>query len=87
MSLAASALFVGAASAAPCAPVRIERADATPGKPEQQLTVRINPQIGLGLRGSFRIAGPIRGAIALDGELLPSTVGAGLSLGVEAVIR
>ena len=53
----------------------------------EELTVRINPQIGLGLRGSFPIAGPIRGAVALDGELLPGTVGAGLSLGVEAVIR
>lgn len=52
-----------------------------------ELTVRINPQLGLGLHGSFPIAGPIRGAIALDGEFLPKTVGGGLSLGIEAVIR
>jgi hypothetical protein len=55
--------------------------------PHDELTVRIHPQVGLGLRGTFPIAGPIRGAIALDGEFLPGTVGAGLSLGVQAVIR
>ena len=58
------------------------------GQPgHDELTVRINPQLGLGLRGTFPIAGPIRGSIALDGEFLPDTVGAGLSLGVQAVIR
>ena len=55
--------------------------------PHDELTVRIHPQLGLGLRGSFPLAGPLRGVIALDGELLPDTVGAGLSLGVQAVIR
>ncbi len=58
-----------------------------PDGPHEELTVRINPQIGLGLRGSFPIAGPIRGAVAIDGELLPRTIGAGLSLGIEAVIQ
>ena len=52
-----------------------------------ELSVHINPQLGLGLRGSFPLAGPLRGSVALDGELLPNTIGAGLSLGVEAVIR
>jgi hypothetical protein len=61
--------------------------NVSPDGPREQLTVRINPQMGLGLRGSFPLVGPFRGAVALDGELLPSTVGAGLSLGVEAVIR
>jgi hypothetical protein len=51
------------------------------------LSVRINPQLGLGLRGTFPLAGPIRGAVALDGAFLPSTLGGGLSLGIEAVIR
>jgi hypothetical protein len=60
-----------------------------PGQPgpHDDLTVRIHPQIGLGLRGSFPIAGPLRGSVALDGEFLPKTIGAGLSLGIEAVIR
>jgi len=58
------------------------------GQPgHDELTVRINPQIGLGLRGSFPLAGPLRGSVALDGELLPGTIGAGLSLGIQAVIR
>jgi hypothetical protein len=55
--------------------------------PHDELSVHINPQLGLGLRGSFPLAGPLRGSVALDGELLPNTIGAGLSLGVEAVIR
>ena len=52
-----------------------------------ELSVHINPQLGVGLRGSFPLAGPLRGSVALDGEFLPNTIGAGLSLGVEAVIR
>jgi hypothetical protein len=55
--------------------------------PHDELSVRINPQLGLGLRGTFPLAGPIRGSVALDGEFLPDTIGAGLSLGIEAVIR
>ncbi|MEP7124045.1 MAG: hypothetical protein ABJE95_24170 [Byssovorax sp.] len=55
--------------------------------PHDELAVRIHPQIGLGLRGSFPLAGPLRGSVALDGEFLPDTIGGGLSLGVEAVIR
>jgi hypothetical protein len=64
-------------------------ANVAPDKsgPHDELTVRINPQIGLGLRGSFPLAGPLRGSVALDGEFLPNTIGAGLSLGVEAVIQ
>jgi hypothetical protein len=64
-------------------------ANVAPDKPgpHGELTVRINPQIGLGLRGSFPLVGPLRGSVALDGEFLPNTIGAGLSLGVEAVIR
>ena len=63
-----------------------------PGQPPQPdrregLSVHINPQIGLGLRGTFPLAGPIRGAVALDGAFLPETIGAGVSLGIEAVIR
>ena len=56
-------------------------------KSRTALSVRINPQIGIGVRGTFAIAGPIRGAVALDGEFLPDTIGGGVSLGVEAVIR
>lgn len=63
------------------------RENLDPDGPRNERTVRPHPQIGLGLRGSFPLAGPIRGAVALDGELLPSTLGAGLSLGIEAVIR
>ena len=64
-------------------------ANVPPGQsgPHDELSVRINPQLGLGLRGSFPLAGPIRGSLALDGELLPDTIGAGVSLGIEAVIR
>jgi hypothetical protein len=57
-----------------------------PGK-HDELVVKIKPQLGLGLRGTFPIAGPIRGSVALDGEFLPETIGAGLSLGIQAVIR
>jgi hypothetical protein len=58
------------------------------GQPgHDELSVHINPQLGLGLRGTFPLAGPIRGSVALDGELLPDTIGAGLSLGIQAVIR
>jgi hypothetical protein len=60
-----------------------------PQQPDRRegLSVHINPQIGLGLRGTFPLAGAFRGAVALDGELLPGTIGAGVSLGIEAVIR
>lgn len=66
--------------------------NVSPGAPiepgrREELIVRINPQVGLGLRGTFPIAGPIRGAVAIDGEFLPATIGGGLSLGIEAVIR
>ena len=56
-------------------------------KRHDELSVRISPQLGLGLRGTFPLAGPIRGAVALDGAFLPETIGVGLSLGIEAVIR
>jgi hypothetical protein len=64
----------------------------TPAQPDQpdryeEFSVRINPQLGLGLRGTFPLAGPVRGAVALDGAFLPRTIGAGLSLGIEVVIR
>lgn len=63
-----------------------------PGQPQQPdrregLSVHINPQLGLGLRGTFPLTGPLRGVVALDGAFLPATIGAGLSLGIEAVIR
>lgn len=67
-----------------------EPAPATdPPQPERrdELSVHINPQLGLGLRGSFPLVGPLRGSVALDGDFLPNTIGGGLSLGVEAVIR
>jgi hypothetical protein len=72
-------------------PVSLEQPSqpGQPPKPDRRegLSVHINPQIGLGLRGTFPLVGALRGAVALDGEFLPNTIGAGVSLGIEAVIR